>query len=248
MNSIFLKDLFKMLEKDNVDYLVLRGYQNLPEKYSHDIDFSVINENELTAFFNVLHNLSDKYNYSITRDVVRVGLLKVFLHFGNEILKIDVFCSFSYGGLEYINIDDLHNSKRKSPTNISIPSLNYELAISLLKELLHNSRIRKDKVSLLRSQFEKRTFDQPFKKYFSNKNIKNLSDSLFLGEKLYFKKLSLCFKLSLLLKNIKIYGIIVISSKVFHFFWVKYFFQKRYDYVILKKISQKNDDLMSNKN
>ena len=172
MNSIFLKDLFKMLEEDNVDYLVLRGYQNLPERYSHDIDFSVINENELIAFFNVLHNLSDKYNYSITRDVVRLGLLKVFLHFGNEILKIDVFCSFSYGGLEYINIDDLHNSKRKSPTNISIPSLNYELAISLLKELLHNSRIRKDKVSLLRSQYEKRTFDQPFKKYFSKKILK----------------------------------------------------------------------------
>ena len=92
MNSIFLKDLFKMLEKDNVDYLVLRGYQNLPEKYSHDIDFSVINENELTSFFNVLHNLSKKYNFRISRDVVRLGLLKVFLHFGNEILKIDIFC------------------------------------------------------------------------------------------------------------------------------------------------------------
>ena len=224
MNSIFLKDLFKMLEKDNVDYLVLRGYQNLPEKYSHDIDFSVINENELTAFFNVLHNLSDKYNYSITRDVVR-----------HEILKIDVFCSFSYGGLEYINIDDLHNSKRKSPTNISIPSLNYELAISLLKELLHNSRIRKDKVSLLRSQYEKRTFDQPFKKYFSKKNIENLSDSLFLGKKLIFKKVSLRFKFSLILKNIKIYGIIGTTSKIFSFLSVKYLFQKRYDDVILKK-------------
>ncbi|MDB9846672.1 hypothetical protein OAC46_00555 [Flavobacteriaceae bacterium] len=235
MNSIFLKDLFKMLEEDNVDYLVLRGYQNLPEKYSHDIDFSVINENELTTFFNVLHNLSNKYNYSITRDVVRVGLLKVFLHFGNEILKIDVFCSFSYGGLEYINIDDLHNSKRKSPTNISIPSLNYELAISLLKEILHNSRIRKDKVSLLRSQYEKKTFDQPFKNYFSNKNIKNLSYSLFLEEKLMFKNLSLSFKLSLILNNIKIFGIIANSSRIFYFFWVKYFFQKKYDVVILKK-------------
>ena len=233
MNSIFLKDLFNMLEEDNVDYLVLRGYQNLPEKYSHDIDFSVINENELTSFFYVLHYLSEKYNYSITRDVVRVGLLKVFLHFGNEILKIDVFCSFIYGGLEYINIDDLHNSKRKSPTNISIPSLNYELAISLLKEILHNLRIRKDKVSLLRSQFEKRSFDLPFKKYFSNKNIKNLSHSLFLGEKLYFKSLSLTFKISLILSNIKIYGVVTTSANVFYFFWVKYFFQKRYDKVIL---------------
>jgi len=235
MNSVFLKDLFNSLENDKVNYLVLRGYQDLPEKYSHDIDFSVINESELTSFFNVIHDLSKKYNYTISRDVVRVGLLKVFLHFGTEILKIDVFCSFSYAGLEYVNIEDLHDSKRNSPSSISIPSLNYELAISLLKELLHNSRIRKDKVSLLRSQYEKTTFDQPFKNYFSNKNIKNLSYSLFLEEKIMFKNLSISFKLSLILNNIKIYGIIATSSRIFYFFWVKYFFQKKYDVVILKK-------------
>ena len=233
MNSIFLKDLFKMLEKDNVDYLVLRGYQNLPEKYSHDIDFSVINENELTAFFNVLHNLSDKYNYSITRDIVRLGLLKVFLHFGNEILKIDVFCSFSYVGLEYINIDDLHNSKRKSPTNISIPSLNYELAISLLKELLHNSRIRKDKVSLLRSQFEKRTFDQPFKKYFSNRNIDNISISLFSNDKLIFRKVAFSCRLNLFFMNLKLKGLFYVLNNMINFMLIKYYNKSKYDKIII---------------
>ena len=233
MNSLFLKDLFKMLEKDNVDYLVLRGYQNLPEKYSHDIDFSVINENELTAFFNVLHNLSDKYNYSITRDIVRLGLLKVFLHFGNEILKIDVFCSFSYVGLEYINIDDLHNSKRKSPTNISIPSLNYELAISLLKELLHNSRIRKDKVSLLRSQFEKRTFDQPFKKYFSNRNIDNISISLFSNDKLIFRKVAFSCRLNLFFMNLKLKGLFYVLNNMINFMLIKYYNKSKYDKIII---------------
>ena len=233
MNSIFLKDLFNKLEKDNVDYLVLRGYQNLPENYSHDIDFSVINENELTAFFNVIHNLSDKYNYSITRDVVRLGLLKVFLHFGNEILKIDVFCSFSYVGLEYINIDDLHNSKRKSPTNISIPSLNYELAISLLKELLHNSRIRKDKVSLLRSQFEKRTFDQPFKKYFSNRNIDNISVSLFSNDKLIFRKVAFSCRLNLLFMNLKLKGLFNVLNNMMNFTLIKYHNKSKYDKIII---------------
>jgi hypothetical protein len=237
MNSIFLKDLFNKLEKDNVDYLVLRGYQNLPENYSHDIDFSVINENELTAFFNVIHNLSDKYNYSITRDVVRLGLLKVFLHFGNEILKIDVFCSFSYVGLEYINIDDLHNSKRKSPTNISIPSLNYELAISLLKELLHNSRIRKDKVSLLRSQFEKRTFDQPFKKYFSNRNIDNISVSLFSNDKLIFRKVAFSCRLNLFFTNLKLKGLFYVLNNMIYFSLIKYYNKSKYDkFIMINKI------------
>ena len=65
MNSVFLKDLFNSLEKDKVNYLVLRGYQDLPEKYGHDIDFSVINESELTSFFNVIHDLSKKYKLQL---------------------------------------------------------------------------------------------------------------------------------------------------------------------------------------
>jgi len=235
MNNIFLKDLFKSLEKDKVNYLVLRGYQNLPESYSHDIDFSVINENELFSFFNVLHNLSKKYNYTISRDVVRLGLLKVFLHFGNEILKIDVFCSFSYGGLEYINIDDLHNSKRKSLSNISIPSLNYELAISLLKELLHNSRIRKDKVFLLRSQYEKTTFDQPFVKYFSKIYIDKISISLFLKDKLIFKKIAYFCRVNLLFGNLKSKGFLKTLNNMMIFTIIKYYNKDKYDKFIIKK-------------
>ena len=233
MNNKFLKDLFNMLEEDNVDYLVLRGYQNLPEKYSHDIDFSVINENELTSFFNVLHYLSEKYNYSITRDVVRFGLLKVFLHFGNEILKIDVFCSFSYGGLEYINIHDLHNSKRKSPTNISIPSLKYELAISLLKEILHNSRIRKDKIDLLRTQYNKTTFNQPFIKYFSKKNIDNISTSLFYNDKLIFRKVAFSCRFNLFFMNIKLKGLFCVLYNMMNFAFIKYYNKSKYDKIII---------------
>ena len=240
MNSIFLKDLFNMLEEDNVDYLVLRGYQNLPEKYSHDIDFSVINENELTSFFNVLHNLSDKYNFTISRDVVRVGLLKVFLHFGNEILKIDVFCSFSYGGLEYINIDDLHNSKRKSPTNISIPSLNYELAISLLKEILHNSRIRKDKIGLLRTQYNKTTFNLPFIKYFSKKKIDNISTSLFSNDKLIFRKVAFSCRFNLFFMNIKLKGLFCVLYNMMNFALIKYYNKSKYDKIIINKIQNEN--------
>lgn len=236
MNSVFLKDLFNSLEKDKVNYLVLRGYQDLPEKYGHDIDFSVINESELTSFFNVIHDLSKKYNYTISRDAVRVGLLKVFLHFGTEILKIDVFCSFSYAGLEYINIEDLHNSKRKSPTNISIPSLNYELAISLLKEILHNSRIRKDKIDLLRTQYNKTTFNQPFIKYFSKKNIDNISTSLFSNDKLIIRKVAFSCRLNLFFMNFKLKGLSYVLNNMMNFTLIKYYNKSKYDKFIINKI------------
>lgn len=237
MNSHFLKNLFESLNKKNVKYLVLRGYQNLPDSFNHDIDLSVIDEKELSSFFNVIHNLKKKFNYKIVRDVVRVGLLKVQLIFDSDVVKIDVFCSFQYAGLIYINSYNLHSSERKTKSGISIPALNYELAISLLKEILHNSRIREDKVDLLRSQYDKITFEEPLKNCFSKNTIKKLSESLFDFEKLIFKQTSFIFRIELFFSNLKYLGTFNTFQKIFNFFYVKYFFQQKYDSIILNENS-----------
>jgi hypothetical protein len=233
MYKDFLIELFHILAINKVNYLILRGYEDLPEIVHYDIDFAVINEKELESFFQVLQELSYKYNFLISRDVVRQGLLKVFLHFGNDILKVDVFCEFGYAGLNYIDLEKLFQSKRKLETGIYVPSLNYELTISLLKEILHNSRIRKDKVEKLRNQFDKNTFAEPFVDYFSSKNIKRLSHSLFSGKQLIFKNLSFIMRLELLLSNFKNHGILKTFSSAVDFLWIKYKNQDRYDNYIL---------------
>ena len=234
MNNIFLEDLFDSLNSENIDYLVLRGYQNLPESYSNDIDFSVRNKGELVLFFKIINTLSVKYKYSISTDAVRSGLLKVFLHFDNQILKIDVFYCFKYAGLYYINIENLHESKRILNTGIKAPSINYELAISLLKEILHNSRIRKDKVRLLRSQYEQAAFNIPFNNYFTEQNIIKIRESLFLGQKLNFTTLAFYCRLNLIVSNLKLFGVINTTIAIIEFFYVKYFNQKKYDKIINK--------------
>ena len=234
MNNLFLENLFIDLDKNRVDYLVLRGYQKLPHEYSYDIDFSVINERELSSFFKVLHNLSGLYQFTVSRDVVRVGLLKVFLHFGKEILKIDVFCAFQYAGLEYMDAEMLHKTKRRLPSGIYVPLLNYELAISLLKEILHNSRIREDKVVLLRTQYDSVSFYKPFIKYFTNVNITDLSIALFSKGNLKFKGLALKMKFSIFWTSTLNHGLLHTCSSIFYFFQVKYVYQMKYDYVILK--------------
>jgi len=231
MNSDFLGTLFEELDRNKVDYLVLRGYQNLPKSYSNDIDFSVVDENELCSFFDVIQNLSIKYRFALSRDVVRVGLLKVFLHFDDHILKIDVFHTFQYAGLVYMDIKKLHDTKRKIPSGIFVPLLNFELAISLLKEILHNSRIRFDKVALLREQFDSSTFSDPFI-YFSGRNVLEIQEALFAKDKLVFKNLSFRIRLSLLYSNLKCYGLIIVCKRIFMFLFVKYLDVARYDEVI----------------
>lgn len=233
MYKDFLIELLNTLETKGVNYLILRGYEDLPEIVHYDLDFAVIDEKELVPFFNVLHVLSKKYRYTMSRDVVRQGLLKVYLHFGSNILKVDVFCKFSYAGLNYIITEKLFKSKRKLEAGIYVPSLNYELTISLLKEILHNSRIRIDKVNKLRNQFDKNTFEEPFMFYFSAKNIKRLSDSLFFGDQLVFHKLSSNMRLELLFSNFINHGLINTLGSVADFLWIKYFNQGRYDKYII---------------
>ena len=236
MYKSFLIELFKTLDSNKVNYILLRGYQDLPEIVHYDLDFAVVNEIELAPFFTVIHDLSKKYNYNISRDVVRQGLLKVYLHFGNEILKVDIFCSFGYAGLNYINTNDLFSSKRKLTTDIYVPSLNYELAISLLKEILHNSQIRHDKVNLLRSQYNQKTFNEPFINYFSLKITKQITDSLFLGETLVFKRFANKVRLILLFSNFKNHGVLQTFKSAFDFLWIKYVNQGIYDnYIFIGK-------------
>ena len=234
MQSLFLTEFFKKLDLECVDYLVLRGYQNLPITYGYDIDFSVREENELNKFFELLHSLSKKYDYTVSRDVVRLGLLKVFLHFENETLRIDVFSCFSYGGLDYMNIDNLHDSKRRSSANIAIPSLNYELALSLLKEILHNSRIRKDKKELLRRQYDKYTFNRPFAKYFSEGTILEISQALFATEEALVRNMSKLCRIDLLLNNIKTKGFLRVTANIIDYFFIKYIKKNKYDNVIYR--------------
>ena len=236
----FLEELFIELDKRKVNYLVLRGYEDLPKIVHYDVDLAVINEAGLYPFFIVLQDLSTKYNYKIEKDTIRQGLLKLILNFGNTILKLDVFCEFRYAGLEYIEMEELFHNKRKIISQISVPDNNYELAISLLKEILHNSRIRKDKVYVMRNLYNEKYFSSPFKKYFTEKSIDNFSKALFIENKFEFKGIAMQARIDLLLFNIKKYSFVLCIQNIYKFFWIKYFNQNYYDNYIFPVRNEMN--------
>lgn len=240
MYQHFLEEMFIELDKREVNYLVLRGYEDLPKIVHYDLDLAVINEAGLSPFFIVLQDLSTKYNYKIEKDTIRQGLLKLILNFGNTILKLDVFCEFRYAGLEYVEMEELFLNKRKIVSRITVPANNYELAISLLKEILHNSRIRKDKVYIMRKLYDEKYFSSPFKKYFSQKSIANFSKALFIENKFDFKGIAMQARIDLLLFNIKKYGSVICFQNIYKFFWIKYFNQNYYDNYIFQVRSEMN--------
>lgn len=149
-----LTSFFYQMNKKYGHLIVLRGYDGLPSRYSNDIDIFVP-LNKLPEFFLALEKIEDiKASFEIT--VCRPGLIKSNLCLDNDKIPLDILYNFSYLGLEYQNLYTLEtNAKQHSSKLFKIPDCSDELRISLLKELLHNNRVRKDKVLQLLSLWKK---------------------------------------------------------------------------------------------
>ena len=119
---------------------------------------------------------------------------------------------------------------------IKVPALDSELSISLLKEFLHNSRIREDKSEILREQFEDKTFINPFKEYFTKETIDNFRKALFTEDNFVFLDICKKARRDLLKSNIRKFGLFRVIYWVFIFFFIKYFHQVKYDkYIFVRK-------------
>ena len=172
---------------------------------------------------------SKKYKFIIRIDTVRQGLLKLFLVFSENKLQLDVFIDFKYAGLTYLDINKLFIHHRKLDSNIWVPNQNYELAISFLKDFLHNSNVRHDKIDFLRSLYIKNQFNDPFINIFSKEIINDFKKILFLKNQFIFKKYSKSAKINLLKNAIKKNGFFRVIFQIFTFFFIKYFYQSIYN-------------------
>tara|TARA_B100000795_G_scaffold267573_1_gene252692 strand:- start:1059 stop:1751 length:693 start_codon:yes stop_codon:yes gene_type:complete len=230
MNNVFLEELFYKINKTNLKYCVLRGYEGLPEVVKNDIDFGVAPENKI-EFFSILKSLSLKHNYTIKIELIRFCVIKMGLNSeSGAVLKIDVWWGFNIAGLQYMDITDLVNSRKLYRNRFFIPSKEYEFALSFLKEMLHNNWIRKDKIDNLKSLVTE-NYHIAFKKFFN----KNEVDEFILAvrkNKYEISKLSHKSKFKLIFYNIKYITLIVAFKNIYLFLKFKYFYKDEYDYLI----------------
>lgn len=236
MTLIFLYDFFHSLNESGLRYCVLRGYECLPEKINNDIDFGIDHLYKY-QFFDILEKTAKRHGYSIEVDLIRHSVIKMNLtnRFGNTI-KIDVWWQFNYMGLEYLSINKLLDSVRLYKTIFFVPSLEYEFALSYLKELLHNSWIRKDKLEVLTLKMREGT-QGPFEQYFN----KNITDDFFTSVKnkqYKLKLLSFRAKFSILLKNITHKGIGSVLRNMHNFLRIRFLCRNEYYNTINELVKQ----------
>jgi hypothetical protein len=176
----YFKNFIGVLEKNNVRYVILRGYEGLPNSYSNDLDFGIHPEDEV-LFFKALKTYKEKYNLNIEVSLSRFKLLKLKFIYPDTQIDFDFWFDINYCGLDYINLSEVINNARIY-NNFMIPNPEDELTISFLKELLHMKRLRKDKVDWLTLKVDESNLDF-FANFFSintkEKIIKVIKDRKF---------------------------------------------------------------------
>lgn len=216
LQTFIAVDIFKSFNKKNIRYTVLRGYQNLPF-YSNDIDIG-INQSDAHKALKIIKDLVKENGGSFQVEKIRLGVSRNLIQTKKETLKLDIWFDINYAGLRYVDCENLYKHREES-NGIWILRPDYELAISYLKELLHNSKIRKEKVDTLKEKLSLHTpdaFDDFFPRRITSKFIKSIT-----GNNYKLKNLSIQAKIYLLFSNIQNRGIITTAKSLIRFYKIR---------------------------
>lgn len=197
--STILLSLFQTLEENNSQYVVLRGFEKLPKSYSNDIDFGVLKE-DLPLFIKTVEKIGLIYLYELKVRDLRLDVLKLSLNSTVDNIDIDIWSSFNYAGLSYLDHENILKNYSYH-NNIKVLKPENELALSYLKELLHMNRIREEKVLGLQNKL-KSPYHIPLNVYFPNRLIEEFISSIE-EEEFKLKVLSTKAKIILLVRNIE---------------------------------------------
>jgi hypothetical protein len=211
--KILFESFIATLNGNNVRYSILRGYENLPNCFSNDLDFGIHPKDKMLFFFS-LRKFKRKYcNAIILRDT-RLEVLKITIKKDDLCVDFDFWFGFNYLGLEYMDIELMIENNTKF-NNFNILTAENEFTLSFLKELLHNSRIRTDKIDNLTRMLA--ICDQNKIATYFNKYLRNRFLNEIMARRMKLRKLSFYSKVYLLFYNIVNKSVYKLIRDIVHF-------------------------------
>lgn len=221
-----LHQLFENLNKNKIRYAVLRGYESLPYQISHDIDFGV-HPSDISKCREIILEVMSKKGFFIVQTSNRQGFSQDYYFSKNECIKFDFWTDFKFRGLRYLNISRILET-RILYNGLYVLDSKEAATISFLKELLHNGRMRKDKIDNLKKDILIHGFVNHEDYFIGTKNVKNYITKLKKGDLIFQAEKKALF-LMLLKKNITVEGLFKTLLSIFSYFYLYFanFFYKR---------------------
>lgn len=174
--ALLVNNLFINLNTSDVEYLVLRNYENLPEYAGNDIDILVSN-NKLAL--KALRQLLSNSNWRIIKRLYGYCFRGVILENGGKHLQIDFFEGLNKKWVPYVLTEDLFRYK-KTYKNFYVVSDEHYIISVVIKELLTYGFVR-DKYFPMIDSFVHNNLDLSLvinsqAAYFSFSDLNKLSD------------------------------------------------------------------------
>lgn len=138
--------VISFLNDHKIRYAILRGYEDLPNARINDIDFAIESKEHISL---LLEHLLDKgVKIRLTKE--RFGVQMFTFSWMSTEVKYDFWYDINYAGLSYCDLDLLFaTSVLEDGKEFRRASFKSEFFVSVLKEMLHNKRLRNDKVNRL---------------------------------------------------------------------------------------------------
>ena len=214
--------LFKHLHDSFGKFVILRGYEQLPFAYSNDIDVFV-QVKSLSDFYSSIIDFSAR-NCFLKINTSRLGLIKCDLFLGEDIIHLDIWYGFYYFGLEYQDCKSLFDDAHVHESGLFyIPNISSEIRISILKEILHNGRVREDKAIYILESLSlcRHTLPVPF---FSSRDL----------GRFYLFLISMHIRFKLFIYNFNISPIGTLKN-IYIFLYVKYVARNKFHWDMFLK-------------
>jgi len=185
-----LNELFQHLHKSNINYCILRNYENIPENIGNDIDF-LVDEKNLEEMEKIIFFVMKQYGLKLLNKKQRYGYKGLYFieTKTQNIILLDLFTKLSKKWISYADVNYILQNKIEYK-NFYVPKKSSILYTVLLKDLLTYDKLRNKNNDLLLDLDEevKLDFIQTGLKYFDAEILENLFDDLKVNKIRYSKK------------------------------------------------------------
>lgn len=140
LNNNFIDDFFSSLNIAEIDFLILRNYEKLPNEVGNDIDIFV-REQDLAKCDLIIRSCLRAQSLDEPLTSKRYGIITYYVNDGVGCYPIDIMYELCKQWVSYVSFDTIIEKKVKR-NNFWVPVYSHQFLITMSKEVLTYGKIR----------------------------------------------------------------------------------------------------------
>jgi thymidylate kinase len=150
----FVRDFLNQLNLREINWAVIRNAENLPEYTRNDIDI-LLEQSSLKEVISLAKAIAARNNCKCLAQIKKPHYLSLMIYTsekGGQYLPLDFFTGFERWGVHFADSASVLSARIKNNKGVWTVPVGYAGAISMLKEIMYNNRIKEPMQQNISSQ------------------------------------------------------------------------------------------------